>query len=131
MRVRIVDSSDAGRELEGREFDAPERSCAVECGAEEGTDVPLSITGSYELQAPSVWPRPVNRARMQKCTPFEQKHTGDMTSDVNRCRYALAVSRRMQGTIGNENETLSMQKREGDNQRLTRPMYIVNRQHVP
>jgi hypothetical protein len=29
MRVRIVDSSDAGRELEGREFDAPERSCTV------------------------------------------------------------------------------------------------------
>ena len=72
-----------------------------------------------------------NLARMQKCTPFEQKHTGDMTSDVNRCRYALAVSRRMQGMIGNENETLSMQKRtscvqkrEGDNQRPTRPMYI-------
>ena len=63
--------------------------------------------------------------------PFEQKHTGDMNGDVNRCKYALAVSGRMQGTIGNENETLSMQKRtsceqtsEGDNQRLTRPMYI-------
>ena len=46
-----------------------------------------------------------NRARMQKCTPFEQKHTRDMTSDVNRCRYALAVSRNMQETIGNENVT--------------------------
>jgi hypothetical protein len=31
MRVRIVDSSDAGRELEGREFDAPERSCTCLC----------------------------------------------------------------------------------------------------
>ena len=72
-----------------------------------------------------------NRARMQKCTPFEQKHIGDMTNDGNRCRNAPAMSRRMQGMIGNENETLSMQKRmsseqkrEGGNQRLTRPMCI-------
>ena len=42
---------------------------------------------------------------MQKCTSCEQKHTGDMISDVNRCRYALAVSRRIQGTARNVNET--------------------------
>ena len=38
-------------ELEGHEFDAPERSCAVECGAEEGTYVPLCITRSDELHS--------------------------------------------------------------------------------
>ena len=72
-----------------------------------------------------------NLAQMQECTPFEQKHTGDMTSNVNQCRYALAVSRRIQGMIRNENETLSMQRQAVSrnakgmiDQRLTRPMYI-------
>ena len=65
MRVMIVDSSDAGRE-----FDAPERSRAVECGAEEGTDVPLCIAGSYELQAPSVWPRPASYKTRRPLAPL-------------------------------------------------------------
>ena len=60
---------------------------------------------------------------MQKYMPCEQKQTGDMISDVNQFKYALAASMCMQGTISSENETLMMQKRascqqkhEGNNQ---------------
>ena len=48
---------------------------------------------------------------MEKYTSCEQKQTGDAISDGNESRYVLAVSRHMQGTTSNGNETPSMQKR--------------------